>query len=51
MVIINRQTKMAESIYIRAVSEIVGLASQFATQNCLGYHSKLSWSLLKMEFG
>ena len=25
-----------------SVSEIVGLALQFATQNCLGYYSKLN---------
>ena len=28
--------------YSNAVSEIVGLASQFATQNCLGCYSKLN---------
>ena len=28
--------------FINAESEIVGLASQFATQNCLGCYSKLN---------
>ena len=29
-------------VYMYTVSEIVGLASQFATQNCLGCYSKLN---------
>ena len=29
-------------IYIYTESEIIKLASQFATQNCLGYESKLN---------
>ena len=38
----NKNKKIKKAIIYCTVFEIVGLASQFATQNCLSYHSKLN---------